>query len=104
MPTDGELRELLLDSRVPWGVGFRMGDARPVAVSDLLDLARDRFGDAPDLEAQIDAYVEQVGGSREEMIDPWSAPRRFARRLLGKKNPSQGIWAVPPSFFDGQAP
>jgi hypothetical protein len=78
MPTDAELRELLLDSRVPWGVGMQMGAARPVAVKDLLGLARERFGDQADLEAQLDAYVRRVGGSREKMIDPWSAPRRLA--------------------------
>ena len=100
MPTDAEIRALLLDSRVPWGVGLRTGGARPVAVKDLLALAHDRFGDQPDLEPQIDAYVERVGGSREETVDPWSAPRRAARKLLGKRNPSQDIWAVPPSFFD----
>jgi hypothetical protein len=102
MPTDAELRELLLDSRVPWGVAFRMGGARPVAVKDLLALSHDRFGDEPSLEAQIDAYIERLGGSREEMVDPWSAPRRAARKLLGKENPSQDIWALPPSFFDDE--
>jgi hypothetical protein len=102
MPSDAELRDLLLDSRVPWGVGFRMGGARPVAVRDLLGLARDRFGEQPDLEAQIDTYVKSVGGSREEMVDPWSAPLRLARRLVGMENPSQDIWAVPRSFFDAE--
>jgi hypothetical protein len=62
MPSDAELREPLLERRVPWGVGLRMGGARPVAVEDLLKLARERFGDGAD--------------------------------------PSQDIWAVPPSFFE----
>jgi hypothetical protein len=71
-----------------------------VALEDLLELTRERFGADPSLEARIDAYVERNGGSREEMMDPWSAPLRGLRRIVGKTSPSRDIWTLPPGFFD----
>jgi hypothetical protein len=91
---DERLRELFLDSACPYGVVI--GEPlEPVLVADMLSFAESRLGARPCLEAELDACVRAMGGRRETMADPWTAPLRLLNRLRGRHNTAASIWLLP---------
>lgn len=86
-----EFRAFLTGDDITWNVFFaRGGGDRIVAVSDLTGASEGRW-----TEPEVDALVIAVGGRRETPIDPWSWPRRFGVKLLGKRAPTSDIYLFP---------
>lgn len=100
--TDADLRELLRDSNCPYARYLTRGDDKAIMVHDLVWFSRRRISELDDVEERLDAVISGIGGRRTGMIDPWSAPRRFLRRLAGKVNPSQDMYELPASFFESE--
>jgi hypothetical protein len=92
--SDATLHECLASPDFPWGTLLR-SDAheRVVTVTDFRRFAVSR-GLSPD-ETELDAFVERLGGKRQSMIDPWSAPVRWLQRLRGRPTQTTDLYATP---------
>jgi len=53
-------------------------------VGDVLAAARRRYPGVPDIEEQVDAFVDARGGDRTGVVDPWRAMANVLRRLGGR--------------------
>ena len=97
--SEREFAELLSDPRCPVGISIGRGGF-PIIVSELVRLARLKFGDTNDLESQIDAHVQRVRGERVTPTSLDNLTRRALRRLAGKENPpAQDIYEIPKQAF-----
>jgi hypothetical protein len=92
---------LLRDPECPYARWITRGEDKAIAVDDLIWFVRRRLGDVEDVERRLDAAIAALGGRRTGMIDPWSAPRRFVKRLAGKPERSQDLYEIPAAFFEG---
>jgi hypothetical protein len=99
--TDSDLEQLLLDPRLGFWIAIGMGKVLGVDVDELLRLSRERHGERDDLQGQLDAYVNSIGGERHEVdINLDDVRRRIWRRLRGRSNPPpQPIYTIPVRFF-----
>ena len=98
-----QLRTLLADSRVPVVEGVRRDQGfRHVLVWRLVALAEAEWGSRPDLESSLDGLVEEAGGHRLGMIDPWRAIPDLVRRAVGRpRPPREDMYALPERLFPG---
>jgi hypothetical protein len=100
---ESDLRALLYDPRLPTVErAYRNPGFRHVLVWRMLALAEVRLGNKPDLEQTLDALVEQVGGERLNVLDPWRWLPDLARRMGGKLLPPRDdVYAIPEGFYSG---
>ena len=100
--SEREFADLLGDPRCPVGLSIG-GGGFPIIASELVRVARVKFGDAADLESQVDAHVRRVGGARLTPTSFDNLARRALRRLAGKENPpAQDIYEIPKRAFGAE--
>jgi hypothetical protein len=100
--TESDIQGLLRDFECPYARYPNRGGDKAILVDDLIWFVRRRFGDVDDVEL-LDAAISAIGGKRTRMIDPWSAPRRFLRRLAGRAQASADVYEIPASFFESDS-
>lgn len=97
----GSLRDLLVKETLPWAwfpVPGQGDDERAIEVRDLRRALKAR---ELELErGELDGLIEQLGGRREAMIDPWSMPRRAVDWLRGRGWRSNDLYLLPSSMFE----
>jgi hypothetical protein len=95
------LAELLADPRLPVVESVRRDPGfRHVVVWRLVALAEAEWGEKPGLESRLDELVEQAGGHRLGMVDPWRAIPDVVRRALGRPlPPREDLYALPERLF-----
>ena len=98
---DPEIESALTAARCPYG-RFYGEPYLPLAVVSALEFVGALVTDASNLEQRLDAFVASIGGTRESIVDPWTAPRRAFRALLGKDNPTTDVWLVPVEWVKGR--
>ena len=98
--TEKQLLALLRDRRCPVGHEFRSGQkTRLIALPDLLAFIEQEVGHREGLEGEVDALMTGLARERLSLVDPWSAPRRGLRRMLGKRNPRKVAYEAPAELF-----
>ncbi len=71
-----------------------------VLVWRLVALAEARLPDVPNLEEALDQLIEDVGGARYQMIDPWRWLPDLLRRLTGQLQPlNEDLYGIPEDFL-----
>jgi hypothetical protein len=94
--TVSDLRSLLADRRLRLQRVHGDRENVHVFVWRLVALAEARFGWAADLEEQVDQLVEEAGGRRLAMIDPWRWGPNLLRGLTRRPlPPDEHIYALP---------
>jgi len=102
------IHELLLDPQCPFAVVLARikvtrrrgpGPSRVITMEDLYRFAQGRLGDIPGLDERLDQFLTHAGARRRRILDPWAAPRRVVRRLLGRSNPERVCYELPDSLF-----
>jgi len=100
--TPEQLAQLIRGADVPWMRVRRGGDGRHVLVWRLVALAEARLGPSADREAELDAFVEAVGGQRLNAVDPWRVVPDLVRKLKDAPSPPrEDIYELPSSFLEG---
>jgi hypothetical protein len=94
--TDDEIMHLVREL-----VGSSYASARPpgmrgIRASDLLDLARERFGDAIS-ESELDAAVMQVGGHPVDL----TTTRDLLGSVVRRRRRWRRAYLIPSRLFDG---
>jgi hypothetical protein len=104
--SEGDLKGLLADPRMPEQRVHRGDDGfRHVLVWRLVAQAEAHHGPRPDLESELDALVERVGGRRIDVVDPWRWAPDLIRRLRGRALPPRDdVYAIPEALFEGRPP
>lgn len=99
-PTDDQLRSLFLDPSLRWVRVRRGAGYRHVLVWRVLSLAEARLGNSPGLKHRLDSVVDQIGGQRLGMLDPWRVIPDLVRRFRGQLSPpKEDLYEIPESFF-----
>jgi hypothetical protein len=95
--TTEELKQLLRDPDCPWAARYFRGSPgmRAIVVPDLEKFAARRLGEAALGSGDLDEAVRAIGGKKLEMIDPWTAPQRWLKRLMGRPAPSADVYEIP---------
>ena len=99
-PHDVDLANVLRDPSLPpanvrRGQGFQYR-----VVWRVVALAEARLGSSSDMERQIDAFVNRVGGRRVRVLDPWRGISSVVRRARGDLPPlREDLYELPESFF-----
>jgi hypothetical protein len=96
---DDELRRVLLADDVPWGRYLRGEGARAIEVPALVEHVELRIG-GDDVERELDRFVEGAGGTRRQMLDPWTSVPNLFRRLA--RRPARAVadvYELPAEFF-----
>ena len=96
-PTEEIIASLLRHPDCPQARVLRSEDKRFVPVAQFILFARSRGVATTELEERTDAYVERIGGRRENVIDPWTAIPNLVRRVVGAlESPPEYLWVLPP--------
>jgi hypothetical protein len=105
MIDEAQLRSLLAEPRLPMvDRAYRNPGFRHVLAWRLLAMAEARYGNKPELEAELDAAVEAAGGDRSRTIDPWRWIPDLVRQARGAPQPPrEDVYAIPERFFEGES-
>ncbi len=98
-----DISALLGDPDCPWALLARSPHTKAIMVSDLLSFARQRYPDWDDAEPRFDSWVEEAGGRRIRVIDPWRALGRL--RFWRERDQDSGdVYDIPREALPSVAP